>query len=221
MTVRGAALLLLAPAMLAQDPAPGLTAEKEAALGASMAKQFRERHGTLDLPEAQTYLERIVRDLAAAQPGDGPCCSVEIHTGGADASAWPEALPGGYLFVPARRFLTAPSEAEFVERLAHAVAHARTRDWIVNPGPRGDLASVPVIYLGSCDRSDAPMGMRQEYDARERRAETAAAELRHAVETGTGELERVRALVEARIGRFPPLGPRSRPSLLPRPAVAP
>jgi hypothetical protein len=215
MTVRPlAAFLHLAAAAFAQDAAPDF-AQFEARLGPSMAQQFRDRHGTLDIPEARAYLSRILGELTAAQPGDGPCCSVQIHTGGADAPAWPEALPGGYLFVPARGFLSAESEQGFVERIAHAVAHARARDWAIPRDPEVHHPFPISFYIASCDdRLRGPMNMRSRYEPREARAVQAAAGLATTVTLGAGQFERVRALVEAQIGALPSSGPVTAPSLL-------
>jgi hypothetical protein len=191
--------------MFAQHGAVFATAEKEAVLGAAMAGDFRERHGTLDNREAQTYLDRIVRELVAAQPGGGHCCSVELYAS-ANAAAKPTAFPGGYLFVPARLFSNSPDEEAFVHAVAHAVAHVRQRDWV----PEGTVsyANIPLIFAWAMDdeAESIPLGMRAEFEARERRAEEAAAQSGPAVTTGTGEFERLRP---------PPPPPRPRPSLLP------
>jgi hypothetical protein len=178
---------MAASAVLAQDRA----AEKEAALGAVMAQQFRERGGMLDIAEARAYLERVVGELAAAQPGDGECCTVELFAR-AEAEGKPAPYPGGYLFVPAKLFLTSADEEAFVRALAHAVAHVRQRDWIM--ASAANYVRGPVTFAGPVDdRADSlPKGMRAEFEGREARADEAAEEFAQAVKTGTGEFERLR-----------------------------
>ena len=197
---------LLASAMFAQSPPANQDIAKENALGALMAKQFRERNGTVEIPEAQAYLERVVSEIAAAQPGDGPCCSVALYAA-AEAPGKPTAYPGGHLFVPAKLFFTSETEADFVRSLAHAVAHIRQRDWNTNSAAVNH-ASIPLTFIGSeqDEASALPMGMRAEFDAREQRADEAAEQSVKAVTTGTGEFERIRDKA--------PL-PTPRPSLLP------
>ena len=188
---RPLAALATVSALLAQGPNSRLTLEREVALGKFMAQQFRESKGTVDLPEAQAYLERLVSELAAAQPGDGPCCTVSLYAR-AEAPVKPVAYPGGYLFVPAKLFFTSPDESAFVHALAHAVAHARQRDWMASEA--GNHASIPLTFIGTEDDGveALPIRMREQFEAREKRADEAADRSITAVQMETGEFERLR-----------------------------
>lgn len=199
-----AALLLAATALPAQSPSARQALQRERALGDLMAKQFRERNGAVDIPEVQAYLERIVRELAAAQPGDGPCCTVALYAR-AEAEAKPVVFPGGHLFVPAKLFFTAPDETAFVRALGHAVAHIRQRDWVKVGAQAAERASVPLDPAWSADdRGESPL--RPQFEAREQRADQAAEKSLEAVAIGDGEFERIRDRA--------PL-PTPRPPLLP------
>jgi predicted Zn-dependent protease len=172
-----------------------------------MAKQFRERNGTFEIPEAQAYLERLVKTLAAALPGDASCCSVELYDR-PEAPAKPTAYPGGYLFVPAKLFFTSPSETELILALSHAIAHIKLGDWSAKSVAAAGGANIAptVIWAGDDQSSTVPEDLRSQFEERERRADEAAERAAGRVVKGTGEFERVRDLA--------PL-PTSRPSLLP------
>jgi hypothetical protein len=196
--------LLLASAMFAQAPLPGPDVDKENALGALMAKQFRDRNGTIDVPDAQSYVERIVTELAAAQSGPGACCKVELYAS-AESADKPTTYPGGHLFVPVKLFFTSADEAAFVETLAHAVVHIRQRDWYAVSASNYSHPPMPMMWNGD-DRTTVPLGVREEFNAREHRADEAAAQSVKAVTMGSGEFERIR-------DKAPLQTPR--PSLLP------
>lgn len=202
MSLRVACFAFLAPALLAQEAAPSVSEEAEAAIGAAMARHFRERHVVLDAPQAQAYLDRIVNKVAASQSGDGPCCTVELYSSD-DAYAKPTAFPGGYLFVPSKLFFTSLGEDVFVSSIAHAVAHIRLRDWTAD----GQFGSIPLTFVWTEDDriESVPLGMRPAFEARERRANAAAAQSVYWARADTGEFERIR-------GALPPPAPR--PSLL-------
>ncbi len=209
------ALSVASPA-IAQEAPTRVAVEREVVLGDELARGFRARHGTIDAPEAEAYLERIVGELAQRQRGDGPCCTVEIHTGGADAPYWPQVLPGGRILVPARRFLTASNERAFAWRLAHAIVHARTRDWATRKKSADQIASVPLIFAAApCDaRFAGPMTRREDYHERERLADARASALVESLQLGSGEFERARTAIAQRVPRLPAGGPAGRPSLL-------
>ena len=196
---------LLASAMFAQSPGSNPDLAKENALGALMAQQFRQRHTPLDIPEAKAYVERLAGELAAAQTGDGKCCTVELYAA-AEAPSKPTAYPGGYLFVPAKMFFTSTDEDAFVRTLAHAIAHIRLRDWQTMPAAYSSLAQ-PMLSLAEGDGPEnVPLAMQEKFEARERLADEAAEKSVKAVTTGTGEFERIRDQA--------PL-PTPRPTLLP------
>ena len=205
----GAGVLLVASAADAQIPE-----SRKRGLGDRFAAEFRRRHGVVRAPAAQEYLEGIVSHLLELQPGADACCRVEIHNAGAAAPYWPYASPGGFVFVPARRFLSAAGEQDFVWRLAHAVAHARSEDWLASDGmvrPR-----TTIYFAAPCGHpSSVPIRLRQAYGDRERRADEAATDLIGLLQLGSGQFEAARSQIEAMIGRTPPKAPVGRPSLLP------
>lgn len=207
MTFRLLIALFLVCALTAQSPPSDESLQREAALGALMARQFRERQGTVDLPEVQAYLERVVRQLAAAQPGEGTCCTVALFAR-EEADSKPVAFPGGHLFVPAKLFFTSADEQAFVRALGHAVAHIRQRDWVRVGAQSADLASVPVdLFWAEQDSAESlPLKLRPEFEAREDLADEAAERSARFVTMGSGEFERLRDQA--------PL-PTPRPSLLP------
>ncbi|MCB9385544.1 MAG: hypothetical protein H6509_13090 [Bryobacterales bacterium] len=189
MRIRLTLVALLAVAAAAQTPG---AAEKEAALGRLMAQQFRERQTIVRNAEAQAYVERIVGELVRLQPGDGACCTVEIYTS-AEATEKPAVYPGGYLFVPVKLFRSARDEEAFVLALAHAVAHARQRDWAVREAQPG-AANAPLTAMWSADGDigSMPLGMQRELSEREQQADQAAEESALQIRTGGGEFERIR-----------------------------
>ncbi|MEZ5362623.1 MAG: hypothetical protein R2748_09900 [Bryobacterales bacterium] len=189
MGIRLALAAFVAVTMSAQTPT---AAQKEAALGQLMAQQFRERQTIVENAEAQAYVERIVGELARLQPGDGACCTVEIYTS-VEAPDKPAVYPGGYLFVPAKLFQTARDEEAFVLAMAHAVAHARQRDWTVRDAQPG-AASIPLTTVWSADGDvgSMPIGMQRQLAEREQQADQAAEESALQIRTGSGEFERIR-----------------------------
>jgi hypothetical protein len=201
------AILVAASSLSAQRSDQQQAVERENALGTLMASQFSERNGTVDIPEVQAYLERVVRELAAAQPGDGQCCSVAMYAR-AEAESKPVTFPGGHLFVPAKLFFTSSDEAAFVRALGHAVAHAKQRDWVRMGAQAADMASIPLdLGWTSDDRAESlPLRLRPEFEDREERADEAAERAARHVTVGDGEFERIRDEI--------PL-PTPRPSLRP------
>ncbi len=127
-------ILVAAGAISAQD-------SKEPALGASLARQIRQRTTAIENPEVQDYLERIGSQLAAQTPNANAIYKFALisdEAGGATHE--PLSLPGGYIFVSAGLFRSATNEAEFAAMLAHAMAHVL----LPLPGP-GDI---PLIFMG-------------------------------------------------------------------------
>jgi predicted Zn-dependent protease len=146
-----------------QDRAAGQFAgfyspEKEAALGAMLARETLDRARQVQSPAAQAYLARLGRRLAAELPSGGPAYTFEILAHAGNSLQQPAVLPGGYIFVPAALFTTAGNEAEFAGVFAHALAHAAERHG-VRTAQRGEvlnLASIPIIFLGGWSGIDGP-----------------------------------------------------------------
>ncbi|MGH9720742.1 MAG: M48 family metalloprotease [Bryobacteraceae bacterium] len=149
-------VLMLAAGVTAQERAPigkGVnfySKEKEAALGAELAKEVRRTNQVLASERARLYVERIGRDLAAQLPELSPAFTFEILAGAGDSMREPYALPGGHVFVPAGLFFGAENEAELAGLLAHAMAHAAARH-ATRLATRGQLieqAGIPLINMG-------------------------------------------------------------------------
>ena len=134
---------LTSPAIFAQ-----MHLEKEAGLGAQLAKEIRRTTTPVENPAAQRYVERI-GGLIAAQFPDFPFTWTFAIVED-DFPAHPHelrALPGGYIFVPSPRMVAAASEADFARLLAHAMAHLTERHWSRAGERRRDIASIPLIFM--------------------------------------------------------------------------
>src|SRR5262249_25249428 len=102
LVVLGAAL-----ALNAQDQPVGkgvnfYSTEKEAALGAQLAADFRRVHSQLDNAAARKYVEQMGARLVQASPQPSPFMyHFKLTADSSGAFLEPAALPGGYVFVPA------------------------------------------------------------------------------------------------------------------------
>ncbi len=125
--------------------------EKEAALGAEFAKQVERNAPPVDNPDALKYVQQVGARLAMQIP-DAPFPYTFKLVGDTDRR-YPEpvALPGGYIYVPVRLFLTARDESEFAGMLAHAMAHVAERHGTrqATRGALGQLATIPLIFYGA------------------------------------------------------------------------
>jgi predicted Zn-dependent protease len=130
-------LLLTGMATVAQNK------EKEAALGAHLAEDFRNHNKILDSAVAREYVERIGRMLAQQLPAGGPAYTFEIFAGSGSPERELTVFPAGYIFVSASLFLAVESEAEFAGMLAHAMAHAAARHGMRTVTPGGPV----TVYL--------------------------------------------------------------------------
>jgi predicted Zn-dependent protease len=125
--------------------------DKEASLGAQLANDVRKKTTPVESEAAIAYLNRIGPAILQ-QFGEA---KFTLHfdlvrDGAAGAYLEPNALPGGYIFVPAALFTDAKNEAEFVGLLAHSIAHVAARHG-TREASRGELAQVntiPLIFLG-------------------------------------------------------------------------
>jgi predicted Zn-dependent protease len=115
--------------LLAQDrPANFYNLEKEAALGRQLAAETARHSKPLDSAAARGYVNELGQRLASKIPGPSITYTFAVVASGADNTTHePLALPGGYIFVPARLFLAARDEAEFAGMLAHSMAHIAAR----------------------------------------------------------------------------------------------
>lgn len=136
-----------------QAPASGAnlySKEKEAALGAELARQLERTAPLVDNPDALKYVQQVAARLALQLP-DEPFPYTFKLIGDSDiASTEPLSLPGGYIYVPTQLFLTARDESEFAGMLAHAMAHVAERHGTrqATRGALGQTATIPLIFYG-------------------------------------------------------------------------
>jgi predicted Zn-dependent protease len=118
MRLRLSVVLLATLAVSAQERQVGqglnfYSREKEAALGAQLAQEVRQRTTPLDSVVVRDFVEQIGRKLAAHLPDAGISYT---FTAVADDMSGPTheplSVPGGYIFVPASLILTSQNEAE-------------------------------------------------------------------------------------------------------------
>ncbi len=150
--------LLLAGLAGAQHPVPSrdvnvYSPEKEVALGAELAKEFKQNSIPLESSAAQQYVERLGRQLAPYLPDQPPFTYTFNITTEAGDTAYlhePCAFPGGFVFVPAGLFSSAQDEAEFAGMLSHAMAHvaARHETRMARSGQIAEYSSIPLIFMG-------------------------------------------------------------------------
>ena len=129
-------ILIVAAAASAQD-------NKEAGLGAALAKNIRERTTAIENPSVQEYVERVGRKLAAEIPGANfkyTFALIADDLGGETHE--PLSLPGGYIFVSATLIRSAASEAEFAGMLAHAMVHPTLVP------VRREGSTIPLVFIG-------------------------------------------------------------------------
>lgn len=135
-----------------QRPEPNLyIAEKEAALGAALAKDVQRQSHPLPSPAVQQYVAAVGESLRAHLPDSTLTFTFSvIEDSPTGPMREPMALPGGYIFVPASLILDARDEAEFAGMLAHAMAHVAERHG-TRAATRGQMANagtIPLIYMG-------------------------------------------------------------------------
>jgi len=125
--------------------------EREAALGAGLAKEVQQRTGPIDNAVIRDYVERTGSRLAAQLPGTGFPYLFSVISGDVGGRTHePLSLPGGYIFVPGTLILTCQTEAEFAGMLAHAMAHTAERHGTRQAARaiQGNLTSLPLIFMG-------------------------------------------------------------------------
>jgi predicted Zn-dependent protease len=162
--------------------------EKEAALGAQLAADFRRDHSPLDNAAARDYIQQMGERLARAMPQPSRFeHHFELTQDFNGTFLEPAALPGGYIFVPAGLILAASDEAELAGTLAHAMAHvlARHGTRLATKGDIAHLATTPLIFWGGlagygADQNAAemlPIGFLQFQKAMESEADALAVKM--------------------------------------------
>jgi predicted Zn-dependent protease len=150
------ALLLVCATLSAQTPLPPVrgvnfySIEKEKALGAQLAAEYRRRTRMIDSPSVNAYLNELGQRLAAQAPATGLTYTFELAD---DDQTWiheAAAFPGGPVFVPASLILAAADEDELAGMLAHAIAHIVTRQEArqMTRAQIANQASMPLIIMG-------------------------------------------------------------------------
>jgi predicted Zn-dependent protease len=131
---------------------------KEAAIGAQLAQQERQRTTPLASDTVREYVELVGHKLAAELPLSYTFEVVADVMGGPTHE--PLSLPGGYIFVPASLILTARNEAEFAGMLAHAMAHCAERHGTrqATRGEIANLSNIPLIFIGGGAEPMGPVG---------------------------------------------------------------
>ena len=173
MVLRASLLFLVALTLGAQERQVGqsvnfYSVEKEAAIGASLARDVRQNTTAIESPAVRDYVQRIGGRLSEqlSNPLSYTFSLIADDRGGPTHE--PLSLPGGYIFVPAKLILTARNDAEFAGMLAHAMAHVAehhgTRQ--ATQGQVANNASIPLIFMGGWmsmgegDESLVPMAFR-------------------------------------------------------------
>jgi predicted Zn-dependent protease len=187
MTLRVSLLFLIGLTLAAQQP---YSAEKEAAIGASLATDARNSTTAIESTAVRDYVQRIGGRLAAqlSNPLSYTFSVIADDRGGSTHE--PLSLPGGYIFVPARLILNARNDAEFAGMLAHAMAHVAEHHGVrqVTRGEVANAASIPLIFMGGWmsmgegDESLIPMAFR----STQRRLEVEADVLAVKMTSGAG-----------------------------------
>jgi predicted Zn-dependent protease len=149
------ALLLVCATLSAQSPAPGrgvnfYSIEKEKALGAQLAVEYRRQQRVFDASSVNAYLNELGQRLASQSPATGFTYTFELVD---DDNTWiheAAAFPGGPVFVPASLILAAADEDELAAMLAHAIAHIATRQETrqMTRGQIANQATIPLIAMG-------------------------------------------------------------------------
>jgi predicted Zn-dependent protease len=155
-------LVLLTGVAFGQDPLASrgvnfYSLAKEAALGAQLAEQIRIEKKMLESAVVEAYVASIGRALAVHLPEYAPGFRLEVFAGPGSLLRTPDALPGGYVFVPTGLLLAAESEPEFAGMLAHSMAHAAARQGtrLATRGQMLKLSSVPLLFMGGTTGSHA------------------------------------------------------------------
>jgi predicted Zn-dependent protease len=139
------ALLLVCATLSAQN-----SIEKEKALGAQLAAEYRRQARMIDSPSVNAYLDELGQRIAAHAPATGFTYTFELTD---DDQTWIHevgAFPGGPVFVPASLILAAANEDELAAILAHAIAHvaARSETRQMTRGQIVNQANMPLIMMG-------------------------------------------------------------------------
>lgn len=127
------------------------SSEKEAALGAALAKEVGRHATPIESSAVRDYVASLGRQLASQLPDTGLTWTfTPVFDSSGGRTYEPVALPGGFIFVSASLMLEARNEAEFAGMLAHAMAHVSERHGTraATSGQVANLSSIPLIFVG-------------------------------------------------------------------------
>ena len=140
--------------------------EKEAALGASLAREVRRQTWAVTDSAVNDYIARLGRQIAAEARGgdlDWEFAVVGDEVGGSTHEA--VSIPGGHVFVPASLILGADSEAELAGMIAHSIAHIveRHSTRIASRQQAGNPSTIPLAFVAGVAGSDTGPSVPVEY----------------------------------------------------------
>jgi predicted Zn-dependent protease len=167
--------------LFAQAPAESIADRalaRQSALGREYARQLRGESVVLENEAVRSYVDRVGRMLAAQMPGPKPAFEFTVaEMTACPATQEPAALPGGFVFFPARLLAAARDESEFAAVVAHAVAHEVLHRMPV-AAPEGATA-IPIVMLGGWTgdcrgRQSVPIGFAAALKKQEREADALA-----------------------------------------------
>jgi len=125
--------------------------EREAALGAALAKEIRRHTTPIESTAVRDYVTSLGRQLASQLPDTGLIWTfTPVFDSSGGRTHEPIALPGEFIFVSASLLLEARNEAEFAGMLAHAMVHVSERHG-TRAATRGEiehLTTIPLIFMG-------------------------------------------------------------------------
>ena len=148
MPMRLLVCLMIGAVLWSQERPTLYSPEKEAALGAQLANELRQKT-TAANPAIQSYVDRLGRKLAARfSNGDITYKFTVVTDSLGGGTHEPLTLPGGYVFVSTSLLAAVQDEAEFAGMLAHALSHIANRDSARMGTHMVNYGSIPLIFLG-------------------------------------------------------------------------
>jgi predicted Zn-dependent protease len=184
--MRWSPFLLFLPALsLGAQSANLYSREREAALGAELAKQVERNASQVENPDALKYVRQVGSRLAMQLPDAPFPYTFKLVEDASGRYPEPAALPGGYIYVPTHLFLTARDESEFAGMLAHVMAHVAERHGTrqATRGALGQSGNIPLIFYGALPYGElrrpiaVPIAFVQYSNAFEEEADAAAVKM--------------------------------------------
>lgn len=160
--MRATAFFLFAFTLAAQDPGRGVnfySIEKERALGAQIAQEFRKTSTIVENPELLARIEAIARPMIPVESK----FEYSFALFDSDDKNEPVALPGGYIFVSTGLIRAAQHTDELAGLLAHAIAHIEARH-ATKQATKGQIvnqATIPLIFMGGWNGQAVPLGFQE------------------------------------------------------------